>query len=128
MTQLYRDSFDMREKEDLTLEIDNRSALQHCLYLNENCYRVGSKVQSMIIDHLSLLKTTLFNQLAIQMAVPDILFHPRGVIVKNFHKLIQEPEGEKDETQKASFFVQMKDDLLPEYFSEEQMIINKEKF
>jgi len=40
------------------------------------------------------------------MAVPDILFHPKGVFVNNLHKLFQEPDSDEDDIpDKARFLL-----------------------
>ena len=41
----------------------------------------------MIVKHLTSFDTTSFNQLTIELAIPDILFHPLGIAIDNLFLL-----------------------------------------
>lgn len=65
----------------------------------------------MMLNHLAE-KSTELNKIVIQMAIPDIVFHPTGKVVEETHLLFKDYPKDYEG---SSFFVELHSVNLPAY-------------
>ena len=79
----------------------------------------------MHIENLSK-HSTLFNEQTVELLVPDILHHPADKVVPETLLLIQDQDNSKKHG--SSFFVEVYDEMLPDYVSVKQNMIFLKSF
>ena len=120
--RIFKDPIELRNEKDVSIGIDFRCPLQHCLHIDYQQLNECNSVISQIIKQM-VSASTPHNKLSIQMSVLDLMFHPKGKIVDEIELLFvdQNEDG-------ASFFEQVTDTGLPSQYRFEEFIIYIHKF